>query len=66
MNLRFWEYLWKGLAMIGLANIVIFLLILFVNNMSHPHFLIWIFTALESACYIGVVLVRRHIAELLR
>jgi hypothetical protein len=66
MNLRFWEYLWKGLATIGLANIVIFSLILFAINTSHASFLIWIFIGVESACYIGVVLVRRHIAELLR
>ena len=66
MNLRFSEHLWKGLATIGLANIVIFLLILFVTNISHTPFLIWIFIAIESACYIGVVIVRRHITELLR
>lgn len=66
MNLRFWEYLWKVPATIGLANIVILLLILFVTNISHTPFLIWIFIAIESACYICVVLVRRHISALLR
>jgi hypothetical protein len=66
MILRSWEYLWKALATIGLANIVIFLMIIFFTNMPHSSYLIWVFTGIESACYIGVVLVRRHIVKLLR
>jgi hypothetical protein len=66
MDLKSWEALWKVLATIGLANIVIFFMIIFFLNISHSSYLIWVFTGIESACYLGVVLVRRHIVKLLR
>jgi len=66
MDLRSWELLWKALATIGLANIVIFFMIIFFINIPHPSYIIWVFAGIESACYIGVVLVRRHIVKLLR
>jgi hypothetical protein len=65
MDLRGWESLWKMFATIGIANLLLFVVIVFVNEVYNS-ILIWILIAIESACYLGVFIVRRHIRQLLR
>jgi hypothetical protein len=65
MDLKAWEGLWKTLAIIGIATIFIFFIIVFVLAIDYP-LLIWILIALESACYLGIIFVRRHTRRLLR
>lgn len=65
MDLKAWEELWKTLAIIGVATIFVFFIIVFVLALEYP-FPIWILIALESACYLGIIFVRRHIRQLLR
>jgi hypothetical protein len=65
MDLQGWESLWKILATIGVANILLFFIIVFVLAIGNS-IIIWILIAIESACYLGVLIVRRHIRQLLR
>jgi hypothetical protein len=65
MDLRGWESLWKVFATIGIANLLLFVIIVFVNEIYNS-ILLWILIAIESACYLGVLIVRRHISQLLR
>ena len=65
MDLRGWESLWKTLVTIGVANLLFFFIIVFVFVIGNP-IVILIFIAIESACYLGVLIVRRHIRQLLR
>ena len=65
MDLRGWECLWKTFATIGVANLLLFFIILFVFE-TDSAILIWILIAIEPACYLGVLIVRRHIRQLLR
>ena len=64
MDLRGWESLWKIFATIGIANLLFFVIV-FVDEIYNSLF-IWILIAIESACYLGVFIVRRHIRQLLR
>jgi len=65
MDLRRWESLWKVFATIGIANLLLFVVIVFVNEIYNS-ILLWILIAIETSCYLGVVIVRRHIRQLLR
>ena len=65
MDLRRWESLWKVFATIGIANLLLFVVIVFVNEIYNS-ILLWILIAIESTCYLGVLIVRRHIRQLLR
>jgi hypothetical protein len=65
MDLRGWESLWKTLATIGVANLFLFFIIVFVFGLGNRT-LIWILIGIESACYLGALIVRRHIRQLLR
>jgi hypothetical protein len=65
MDLRGWESLWKVFATIGIANLFFFFIILFVYTLDNS-ILLWILVAVESTCYLGVLIVRRHIRQLLR
>ena len=65
MDLRGWESLWKTLATVGVGNLFLFFVIVFVFSINNS-ILIWILIAVESACYLGVLIVRRHIRQLLR
>lgn len=65
MRLLGWEYLWKTLATIGVANLFLFIIIVFVFAIDN-RILIWVLIAIESACYLGILIVRRHIRQLLR
>jgi hypothetical protein len=65
MDLRSWEDLWKTLAIIGVANLFVFFTIVFVLTLNYS-LLIWVLIAIESACYLGILFVRRHIRQLLR
>jgi hypothetical protein len=65
MDLRGWESLWKTLLTIGVANLLFFFIIVFVFVIGNP-IVILIFIAIESACYLGVLIVRRHIRQLMR
>jgi hypothetical protein len=65
MDLRGWESLWKTFATVGVANLFLFFIIVFVFVIDNP-ILIWILIAIESASYLGVFIVRRHIRQLLR
>ena len=65
MDLRRWESLWKTLLTIGVANLLFFFIIVFVFAIGNS-IVILIFIAIESACYLGVLIVRRHICQLLR
>jgi hypothetical protein len=65
MDLRGWEYLWKVLATVGVANLFLFVVIVFVSGIDN-RILIWILVAIESACYLGVLIARRRIRQLLR
>jgi hypothetical protein len=65
MDLRGWESLWKVLATIGVANLLLFFIIVYVLAMGNS-ILIWILIGIESACFLGVLIVRRHIHQLLR
>ena len=65
MDLRGWESLWKIFATIGIANLLLFVVIVFVNEVYNS-ILIWILIAIETTCYLGVLIVRRHIRQLLR
>jgi hypothetical protein len=58
MDLRGWEFLWKIFAAIGIANLLLFFVIVFVNEIynSKP---IWILIAIESAYYLDVLIVRQ-------
>ena len=64
-DLRGWESLWKTFATVGVANLFLFCIIVFVFAIDNP-ILIWILIAIESASYLGVLIVRRHIRQLLR
>src|SRR5919202_5688756 len=50
MDLQGWEFLWKILATIGVANILLFFIIVFVLAIGNS-IIIWILIAIESACY---------------
>jgi len=65
MDLRRWESLWKVIATIGIANLLLFVVIVFVNEIYNS-ILLWILIAIETSCYLGVLIVRRHIRQLLR
>lgn len=65
MDLRGWESLWKTLATIGIANLFLFFIVVFVFTINNSA-LVWIMIAVESGCYLGVLIVRRHIRQLLR
>src|SRR5215467_8103607 len=65
MDLRRWESLWKVFATIGIANLLLFVVIVFVNEI-YDSILLWILIAIETSCYLGVLIVRRHIRQLLR
>ena len=65
MDLRGWEALWKVFATIGIANLLLFVVIVFVNEIYNS-ILLWILIAIESTCYLGVLIGRRHIRQLLR
>jgi hypothetical protein len=65
MNLRDWEDLWKALAIGGVANLFAFFIIFFVLTTNNS-LVVWILIAIETGCYLGIVLVRRHIQQLLR
>jgi hypothetical protein len=65
MDLQRWEFLWKILATIGVANLLLFFIIVFVLVIDNS-LMIWILIGIESACYLGVLIVRRHIHQLLR
>jgi hypothetical protein len=63
MDIRGWESLWKVFAIIGIANLFFFFVILFVCMLNNTTIL-WILIAIESTCYLGVLIVRRHIRQL--
>jgi hypothetical protein len=63
MDLRGWEYLWKILATIGVANLFFFVIIVLVFAIDN-RIVIWILIVIESACYLGILFVRRHIRQL--
>ena len=65
MDLRGWEYLWKILATIGVANLFLFVIIVFVFAIDN-RIVIWILIVIESACYLGILFVRRRIRQLQR
>jgi len=65
MDIRRWESLWKIFATIGIANLFFFFVILFVYTLDNS-ILLWILIAVETICYVGVLIVRRHIRQLLR
>ena len=65
MDLRRWESLWKVFATIGIANLFLFFVILLVYTLDNST-LLWILIAIETTCYLGVLIVRRHIRQLLR
>ena len=65
MDLRGSESLWKTLATIGIGNLFLFFIIVFVFGLGNRT-LIWILIGIESACYFGALIVRRHIRQLLR
>ena len=48
MDLRGWESLWKTFATVGVANLFLFFIIVFVFAIDNP-ILIWILIAIESA-----------------
>jgi positive regulator of sigma E activity len=64
MDIRGWESLWKVSAIIGIANLFFFFVILFASTLDNSTIL-WILIAIESTCYLGVLIVRRHIRQLL-
>ena len=58
MDIRRWESLWKArFATIGIANLFFFFVILFVYTLDNST-LLWILIAIESTCYLGVLIVR--------
>jgi hypothetical protein len=65
MDERGWESLWKVFAIIGIANLFFFFIILSASTLDNSTIL-WILIAIESTCYLGVLIVRRHIRQLLR
>ena len=65
MDIRGWESLWKVFAIIGIANLFSFFVILVEPSLDNSTIL-WILIAIESTCYLGVWIVRRHIRQLLR
>lgn len=65
LDLQRWESLWKILATIGVANLLLFFIIVFVLVIDNS-IMIWILIGIESACYLGVLIVSRHIRQLLR
>ena len=65
MDLGSWESLWKVLVAIGVGNIFLFFIIVFVFTISNSIF-VWILIGIESGCYLDVLIVRRHIRQLLR
>ena len=65
MDLRSWESLWKVLITIGVGNLYLFFIIVFLFTINNS-ILVWILIAIESGCYLGVLIVRRHIRQLLR
>lgn len=65
MDIRGWESLWKVFAIIGIANLFFFFVILFASTLDNSTIL-WTLIAIESTCYLGVLIVRRHIRQLLR
>ncbi|NAL78070.1 hypothetical protein DYY65_07460 [Nitrososphaera sp. AFS] len=65
MDLRAWEDLWKALAIVGIANLFAFFVIFFVLT-SDNSLVVWILIVIETGCYVSIVLVRRHIQQLLR
>jgi len=65
MDIQGWESLWKTLATIGIANLLLFFIVIFVQTITNS-LLIWILIAIESACYLGILIVRRRIRQLLR
>jgi hypothetical protein len=66
MDLRSWESLWKVLVVIGVGNIFLFfIIIVFVFTISNS-ILLWILIGIESGCYLGVLIARRRIRQLLR
>jgi hypothetical protein len=65
MDLCSWESLWKVLVTIGVGNLFLFFIIVFVFTINNS-MLIWILIAIESACYLGILIVRRRIRQLLR
>jgi hypothetical protein len=65
MDLRGWESLWKVFATIGIANLFLFFVIVFVYAIDIS-ILLWILITIESTCYLGILIVRRHIRQLLR
>jgi hypothetical protein len=65
MDIRGWESLWKVFVIIGIANLIFFFVILFASTLDNSTIL-WILIAIQSTCYLGVLIVRRHIRQLLR
>ena len=65
MDLRGWEYLWKIFATIGIVNLFLFVIIVSVFAID-SRILIWILIAIESASYLGILIVRRRIRQLQR
>lgn len=65
MELRGWESLWKILATVGVGNLFLFFVIVFVFT-AYNAVLVWILIGVEVICYLGVLIVRRHIRQLLR
>jgi hypothetical protein len=65
MDIRGWESLWKVFVIIGIANLFFFFVILFASTLDNSTIL-WILIAIQSTCYLGVLIVRRHIRQLLR
>jgi len=53
MDIRGWESLWKVFAIIGIANLFFFFVILFASTLDNSTIL-WILIAIESTCYLGV------------
>jgi hypothetical protein len=65
MDLRSWESLWKVLVTIGVGNLFLFFIIVFVFTINNS-ILVWILIAIESGCYLDNLIVRRRIRQLLR
>jgi hypothetical protein len=65
MDLGSWESLWKVLVAIGVGNIFLFFIIVFEFTINNS-ILVWILIGIESGCYLGVLIVRRRIRQLLR
>src|SRR5215469_16689268 len=53
MDMRGWEYLWKILATIGVANLFFFVIIVHVFAIDNP-IVIWTLIVIEFSYYLGI------------